>query len=160
MNCSPNHELQQVNLLSCADISLIQAILYCLLIIYCRKVFFFFYPNPVSGRNDQPKKAETNEGRNDKEPVGNSFLRTGGAEVQITNCINYKVPSFMKDDNNAKKSIAFFLEFYRHNFCTSSFYVNNLYIVITPGKLLQVPLAEVLIIGCDMRPELPVMVKI
>ena len=30
----------------------------------------------------------------------------------------------------------------------------------TPGKLSQVPPAEVLIIGCDRRPELPVMVRI
>ena len=30
----------------------------------------------------------------------------------------------------------------------------------TPGKVSPVPPAEVLIIGCDRRPELPVMVKI
>ena len=30
----------------------------------------------------------------------------------------------------------------------------------TAGKLSQVPPAEVLVIGCDRRPELPVMVKI
>ena len=30
----------------------------------------------------------------------------------------------------------------------------------TPGKLSQIPPAEVLIIGCDRHPELPVMVKI
>ena len=30
---------------------------------------------------------------------------------------------------------------------------------LTPVKLSQVPPAEVLIIGCDKRPELPVMVK-
>ena len=35
---------------------------------------------------------------------------------------------------------------------------NNTY--CTPGKLSQVPPAEVLIIGCDRRPELPGMVKI
>ena len=29
----------------------------------------------------------------------------------------------------------------------------------TPGKLSQVPPAEVLIIGCDRRPELPVIVQ-
>ena len=32
--------------------------------------------------------------------------------------------------------------------------------IVTPGKLSQVPPAEVLIIGCDRHPEVPVTIEI
>ena len=40
------------------------------------------------------------------------------------------------------------------------FSVSSVFRPFMPGKLSQVPPVEVLVMGCDRRPELPVMVKL
>ena len=41
-----------------------------------------------------------------------------------------------------------------------TFWLYDRVLLCTPGKLSQVPPAELLIIGCDRHPEVPVTVKI